>query len=128
MKFLLELTADSSSDELTGMSISEEVGGVGNNLADVEVVTTINTVGNDTSLEGTNQTAGRNAALIGSNRVGKGNTRWSSAALGRLMDMCRCQGCGLVFTGNTRERDVLMRLLVCLLDESLKVEGYLRSK
>ena len=128
MKRLLKLTTNSTRDEWTSMSVSEEVGGVSNNLANVEVVTSVDTITKDTSLEGASQTAGRNAACIRSNRVGKGNARWSCTALGRLMNMCRCQGCRLVFANDTRECDILMCLLVLPWDQLLKAKGHLRSR
>lgn len=89
------------------MSISKEVGGVSNNLANVEALASVDTVGQDASLEGSSEAAGGNAALIGAGRVGEGNTRRSRAALGRLVDMCASQGHGLVFAGDAGEGDVL---------------------
>jgi hypothetical protein len=70
------------------VSVSEEASRVGNNLADVEVVTRINTIGKNASLEGPSETSSGDAALIGPSGVGKGNTRRSCAALGRLVDVC----------------------------------------
>ena len=74
--------------ELRSVGISEESGRVSNNLADVEVVASIDTVGKNAGLEGPSETASGDTALIRTSRVGEGNARRSRAALGRLVDVC----------------------------------------
>lgn len=70
------------------MSISEEAGRVGHDLADVEVVTSIDTVDKNASLEGSSEAASGDTALIRSSRVREGEARRSRTTLGRLMDVC----------------------------------------
>jgi hypothetical protein len=97
------------------VSISEEAGRVGNNLADVEVVTSIDTISKNASLEGPGETASGDTALIRSSRVGEGEAGRSRAALGRLVDVCRGQSHGLVGAGDAGESDVLSNSLALIL-------------
>ena len=85
---LLKLTADSTRDKELGVSVSEEVGRVSNNLADVKVCTSVDAIVKNTGPEWTSQAAGRDATLIGSSRIGERNARRSRAALGSLVDVC----------------------------------------
>ena len=124
---LLELTTHSTRQKLRGVSISEEAGWVSNNLADVEVVTRVNTIGKDASLEGPSETTGGDTALIRASGVGESNTRRSRAALGCLVDVCRGQSHGLVGAGDAGESDVLSNLLASFLVEGLNGGGRERT-
>jgi hypothetical protein len=97
------------------VSISEKAGRVGHNLADVEVVTSIDTVGENASLEGSSEAASGDTALIRSSRVGECEARRSRTALGCLVDVCRGQSHRLVGTGDAGESDVLCNLLASFL-------------
>lgn len=109
------------------MGISEEASRVGNNLADVEVITRVNTIGKDASLEGPSETTGGDTALIRASGVGESNTRRSRAALGCLVDVCRGQSHGLVGAGDAGESDVLSNLLASFLVEGLNGGGRERT-
>lgn len=88
---LTKLRAHGASRKLDSVAISEEAGGVCNNLADVEastVVSTSSVVG--TSDEGSGQAAVGDTAAVRSPGVREGNARWASLALLGLVDV----GCG----------------------------------
>jgi hypothetical protein len=53
----------------------------------VEVVTSVDVVGQDAGLEGAGQAASRDTALIRSSRVGECDARRPRAALGSLVDV-----------------------------------------
>jgi hypothetical protein len=105
---LLKLTANSARDKELSVSVSEKAGGVGNNLADVEVIAGVDTVGQDTGLEWAGQATCRDTALIGSSRVRESDARRSCTTLGGFMNVRGCQGHGLVLAGHAAECDVLI--------------------
>lgn len=106
---LLQLSAHGTRNKLGGVRISEEARGVGNNLANVEVVASVDAIGQDASLERSGDAAGGDAAVIRcALRVGERNARWSCAALGCLVDVCCSQGHGLVRSSYAGESDVLV--------------------
>ena len=99
---LTKLRADSTSGKLDSVAVSEETGGICDNLADVEASSVVNTssvVG--TNEEGSSQAAVGNTAAVRSLGVGEGKAGRAGLALDGLVDV----GCGYsgrhVVAGNT---------------------------
>lgn len=108
MKCLLELTTDSTRDVFACVSISEETSRVRDDLTDVEVVTSVNTVDKDSSLEWPSQAANRDTAVISNGtRVRERNARRTRAALGRLVNVRGGERRGLIFASDTRQSNVV---------------------
>lgn len=97
------------------MSISEEIGWVGLNLRNLESSASVNTAGIDTSPEGTSQTSNTTTNHVVANGIGNGDTWWTCEAFVGLVDVCCCQGWGLVWTFYAFEGDVLKILSVSIM-------------
>jgi len=92
-KHLSELSANSSRNSQARVSISEETAGVLFDLADVESVSGILSVGQQASLEGTLLAANAAANTIANiNGVGESNSGRTGSTLGSLVNVCG--GCG----------------------------------
>lgn len=88
---LLKLSANGTRHKRRSVCVSEEVGRVGNNLADVEAIAGVSDTvsGLDARLEGSSEAADGDTALIRvASRVGECDARRSRTALGCLVDMC----------------------------------------
>lgn len=88
-----ELTTDSTGNSQARVSISKEASRVLLDLADVEAVSGILSVGQQASLEGTLLAADTAAnAIANINGVGESNSGRTRGTLGSLVDVCGCGG------------------------------------
>lgn len=110
---LLELTSDGTCNELGGVGVGEEAGGVGLEILDGEAGRGVNTVGKHTSGEwaletsvGVSELEVLTETALGVDRVGEGETGGTSETGTSLVDVGSGLGGGLVLSSD-EDGDVL---------------------
>jgi hypothetical protein len=116
-----ELSANSTGDSQARVGVSKETAGVLLNLADVETIGSILSVGQQASLEGTLLAANAAADTIADvNGVGESDSGRTRSTLGSLVDVCGSCGGRLVLATEAVDLNVVADQVQLAVDTDLE--------